>query len=51
MKRDFENKVVSIGQSVEINPRDDRTRQQRVSGTVAEILTKNMDHPYGVLVR
>ena len=43
--------IINIGDSVEISPRDDKTRQLRVSGTVAEVLTKNMDHPHGVLVK
>lgn len=51
MTRNFDKKIVSIGQSVVINPRDDQTRKQRVSGIVAAILTNNMNHPHGVLVR
>jgi len=42
---------VTIGQTVSINPRSDRSRQKRVSGVVSEILTKNQSHPHGVLVK
>ena len=42
---------ISVGQNVEINPRHDRTRLKRVSGIVAEVLTKNMNHPHGILVK
>jgi len=42
---------ISVGQNVEINPREDRTRLKRVSGIVAEVLTKNMNHPHGILVK
>ena len=42
---------ISVGQNVEINPRDDRTRLKRVSGIVAEVLTKNINHPHGILVK
>jgi len=45
------NVAVAKGQSVEINPRDDRTRKLRISGVVSEVLTKNQNHPHGVLVR
>jgi len=43
--------AISIGQSVTINPRDDRSRKKRLSGTVAEILTRNHSHPHGILVK
>ena len=46
-----DNSNVTIGQTVEINPRDDRTRRLRVSGVVSEILTKNKNHPHGLLVK
>lgn len=42
---------LAIGMNVEINPREDKTREKRVQGVVAEILTKNQDHPHGVLVK
>ena len=45
------NSNVTIGQTVEINPRDDRTRKLRVSGIVSEIFTKNKNHPHGLLVK
>jgi len=45
------NIVVSIGQTVSINPRNDRTRKKLVSGVVSEILTKNRSHPHGILVK
>ena len=44
-------KAISIGQSVVINPRGDRSRKQRMSGVVSEILTKNLSHPHGILVK
>ncbi len=42
---------LQIGMLVEINPQSDRTRKLRVQGKVLEILTKNKDHPHGILVR
>lgn len=42
---------LAIGMNVEINPREDKTREKRVQGVVAEILTKNQDHPHGILVK
>lgn len=44
-------KAISIGQAVVINPRGDRSRKERVSGVVSEILTKNLSHPHGILVK
>ena len=37
--------------TVTINPRDDKTREQRVTGVISEILTSNRSHPHGVLVK
>ena len=51
MENENKSGKISVGQNVEINPREDRSRQKRVSGTVAEVLTKNMNHPHGILVR
>lgn len=48
---EFKNIDVSIGQTVSINPRNDRSRKKLVSGVVSEILTKNLSHPHGVLVK
>jgi len=45
------NEPVSVGQTVRINPRSDRSREKRITGVVAEILTKNLSHPHGVLVK
>ena len=45
------NEAVSVGQTVTINPRNDRSREKRITGVVAEILTKNLSHPHGVLVK
>ena len=45
------NANVSIGQTVSINPRNDRSREKRVTGVVVEVLTKNQSHPHGVLVK
>lgn len=45
------NEAVSVGQTVCINPRNDRSREKRVTGVVAEVLTKNLSHPHGVLVK
>lgn len=45
------NANVSIGQTVSINPRNDRSRKKLVSGVVSEILTKNLSHPHGILVK
>ena len=42
---------LSIGSLVEINPQSDRTRRQRTQGVVSEILTKNTNHPHGILVK
>jgi uncharacterized repeat protein (TIGR03833 family) len=42
---------LKIGSSVEINPRSDRSRNVRVHGSVAEILTKADTHPHGIMVR
>ena len=42
---------ISVGMMVEINPQSDRTRQQRVQGQVSEILTRNQNHPHGILVK
>lgn len=40
-----------IGMAVEINPQSDQSRTQRVEGEICEILTKNKDHPHGMLVK
>lgn len=45
------NEAVSVGQTVCINPRNDRSREKRITGVVAEVLTKNLSHPHGVLVK
>ena len=45
------NANVSIGQTVSINPRNDRSRRKLVTGIVSEILTKNLSHPHGILVK
>jgi len=45
------NEAVSVGQTVCINPRSDRSREKRITGVVAEVLTKNLSHPHGVLVK
>ena len=42
---------IEIGMKVEINPQSDRTRLLRVQGQVSEVLTKNQNHPHGVLVK
>ncbi len=42
---------VEVGQLVQINPKSDRTRKLLIKGTVAEVLTRNRNHPHGVLVR
>ncbi|NOD36653.1 MULTISPECIES: DUF2196 domain-containing protein [unclassified Ruegeria] len=42
---------VSVGQVVQINPRSDRTRKLLVKGVVAEVLTRNRNHPHGILVK
>lgn len=39
------------GMKVTINPRNDRSRQQLVTGVIAEILTSNQSHPHGILVK
>lgn len=41
---------ISVGMEVEINPQNDRTREKRVSGVIAEILTRSSQHSYGILV-
>ncbi len=45
------NEAVSVGQTVCINPRNDRSREKRITGVVAEVLTKNLSHPHGILVK
>lgn len=42
---------LEIGIMVEINPREDRTRKQRITGFIAEILTGSAFHSHGILVR
>lgn len=39
------------GQSVAINPRNDRTREQLIQGQIDELLTNSNSHPHGILVR
>ena len=39
------------GSKVSINPQDDRTREKRIEGIVAEVLTRNLNHPHGVKVK
>ena len=39
------------GSRVSINPQNDRSREKRIEGVVAEVLTKNSNHPHGVKVK
>jgi len=41
---------LAVGMEVEINPQKDRSRENRVLGIIAEILTKSSQHPHGILV-
>ena len=43
--------MLSIGTSVEINPKSDRTRKQIVEGVISEILTGSETHPHGIMVK
>lgn len=40
----------AIGMIVEINPQQDRTRKKLVTGAIAKILSRNLNHPHGILV-
>ena len=42
---------LQIGMEVIVIPRSDRSRTQRVTGMISEILTKAQEHPHGILVR
>lgn len=46
---DKANKL-SVGMEVEINPQNDRTRKKRVVGLIAKILSRDSNHPHGILV-
>lgn len=41
---------LEVGMQVEINPQRDRTRRQRFSGVIKEILTNSSHHTHGILV-
>lgn len=41
---------LAVGMEVEINPQKDRSRENRVVGLIAKILTKSSQHPHGILV-
>ena len=42
---------ISVGQQVTINPQRDRSRKERVTGIVSEILTTTATHSHGILVK
>lgn len=43
--------VIEVGMHVEIGLQSDRTRKKRTRGSVEQILSRNQDHPHGVLVK
>ncbi len=52
MGADSNSKInLAEGMEVSVNPQSDRSRKERVTGRIVEILTKSETHTHGILVR